>query len=120
MIKRYSLFLVFCIISFSQAQNSGLSGSYGYFHTHEARVFAPGKLTFYTNTNFYTKLGEFLGSARPGFEATNYWLTAANLGFSYGLFDNVDATLSLRVYQDTHYENEFNLPDDIFFTLKRV
>jgi hypothetical protein len=88
-------------------------------HTQTARTFSKGQLGIYTNMNFYSKIGDFLGDVKPAdFSAKNYWLVASNLVFTYGIMEHLDASLGIRLYQDTHYDNEFNLPDDIFLTIK--
>jgi hypothetical protein len=110
------LFLVLSVNVYSQ--NPGAPGSYSLFHTQEARTFNPGRLNAYANYNFFTKLGEFIGGAPANFDAANWWLIAGNLAFTYGIIDHLDMSFGLRLYQDTHHDNEFNLPDDIFVSLK--
>ena len=85
-------------------QNPGTTGSYGLLYTHEGRNLRPGQLNFYTNTNFYSK--------------QHAWLWANNLAASVGIFENLDLTAALRVYQTTNYPNKSNVPDDIFVALK--
>ncbi len=111
------LFILLITIS-GFGQNPGTTGSFGFFHTHEGRVLMPGRLDFWTNLNFWTKLGEFITQAPEDFEAANYWLVAGNISTTYGIFNHLDATLALRVYQDTHHENTANVPGDLFLTLK--
>jgi hypothetical protein len=88
-------------------------------HTQTAKVYQKGQLGIYSNMNFYSKIGDALdGLTTENFEAANYWLVAGNMVFTYGIMDNLDASLGIRLYQDTHYSNEFNLPDDLFLTIK--
>ncbi len=88
-------------------------------HTQTGKVYSKGQLGIYSNMNFYSKIGDFLGDIEPdNFSSVNYWLVQGNFVFTYGLFDHFDASIGLRLYQDTHAENEFNLPDDVFITLK--
>ncbi|MCK4559225.1 MAG: WVD2 family protein [Calditrichia bacterium] len=107
--------LLTCTLAYSQ--NPGTTGSFGFFHTHEGRTLMPGRWDFGANLNFWTKLGEYLGEAPPDFSAANYWLVAGNVSASYGIINNLDATLALRVYQDTHHQ-ENNKPGDLFLTIK--
>ncbi|TFG99697.1 MAG: hypothetical protein E4H13_08625 [Calditrichales bacterium] len=116
--KRLLLLFSLLIISQGFAQNPGTTGSYGLFHTHEARVLMPGQWDFWLNTNFYTKLGEYLGQAPADFSAANYWVVAGNTSITYGIIDNLDATVALRLYQDTHHTNIANVPGDVFLTIK--
>ncbi len=89
------------------------------FYTQTGRTIEPGRLFMYNEMNFFTKVGDFVGNLKPqNFKAVNYWLVAGNTAFTYGIADHFDATLGIRVYQDTHYSNEFNLPDDIFLTFR--
>lgn len=107
--------LLFCTLSFAQLTN----GDRTLLHTQIAKTYEPGLLTVFTNMNFYTEVGEFIGQSKPeNFSAHNVWLVAGNAMFSYGIIDHFDATISMRAYQDTHAENEFNLPDDLFLTLR--
>lgn len=88
-------------------------------HTQTGKVYPKGQLGIYTNMNFYSKIGDFLGDIKPSnFESANYWLVQGNFVFTYGLFEHFDASVGVRLYQDTHQENEFNLPDDVFITLR--
>jgi hypothetical protein len=108
--------LMFCGALFSQNL-----GSRGLLHTQSARTFEKGQLEVHTNMNFFTKVTEYLGSdpqVEQDFSAVNYWLVASNLAVTYGIIDNLDFTIAPRLYQDTHYKNEYNIPDDIFLTLK--
>ncbi len=120
--KKYIVVLMMlCLLVPVFAQNPGVTGSAGLLHTHSGNVLVPGRLQIMTNMNFFTKLGEFVGSStlKPDdFSAANYWLVAGNLAASYGISEHFDATVSMRLYQDTHYANEFNLPDDIFLQVK--
>lgn len=116
--KKISLLLLLFIVgaAFSQPPN----GSKSLIHTQSARTFESGRLEIHSDMNFFTRATEFIGSGtKPaGFTAVNYWLVAGNLTATYGILDNFDVTLSSRLYQDTHYANEYNLPGDIFLTLK--
>ena len=117
--KLFPLLLIFLICSTAIGQNPGTTGSFGLFHTHEGRTLMPGRWDFSLNANFYTKLGEYLGQAPDNFSAANYWVVAGNAAVTYGIFKNLDATLALRVYQDTHNANTpENVPDDLFLTIK--
>ncbi|MBN1406509.1 MAG: hypothetical protein JW956_01895 [Calditrichaceae bacterium] len=116
--RKISLFivLIFCGNLFSQNL-----GSRGLLHTQSARTFEKGQLEVHTNANFYTKVSEYIGQdAQIGdsYSGVNYWLVASNLAITYGIIDNLDFTIAPRIYQDTHANNEYNLPGDIFLTLK--
>ena len=90
-----------------------------FLHTQTAKVNSKGQLGIYSNMNFYSKIGDALNTLNnTDFKAVNYWLVASNFVFTYGIMDHLDASLGLRLYQDTHYDNEFNLPDDLFLTIK--
>ena len=110
--------ILFLLTSLLLAQNPGITGSYGFFHSYEGRVLNKGHFNIYTNFNFYSTKGEYLGTPPPDFKAENWWLRAANLAFSVGIIKHLDVTAALRLYQDTHYPNDYNLPDDIFLTIK--
>ena len=112
-----SLLLLLLIGGMLQAQLP--NGNRALLHTQTAKSVEKGRLEIFTNMNFYTKAGDFIGLNKPvDFETVNYWLVAGNTVFNYGITDHFDAALGVRVYQDTHYPNEYNLPDDIFLTLK--
>jgi hypothetical protein len=89
-------------------------------HTQTGKVYPKGQLGIYSNMNFYSKIGDFLGDAKPAdFESINYWLVQGNFVLTYGLMDHFDFSLGVRLYQDTHNPTEeFNSPDDVFLTLK--
>jgi len=88
-------------------------------HTQTANTYNPGKIGLYSNMNFYSKVGDFLGDVTPSnFQAVSWWVVAGNAILTYGIMEHLDASVGVRLYQDTHYENEFNVPDDIFVTLK--
>lgn len=112
--------IILLIISISGMIYAQLpNGAKTLLHTQTATNFEQGQLQIYSNMNFFTKAGDFIGSAKPqDFSSRNYWLVAGNMIFSYGIIDHLDASLGIRLYQDTHYSNEFNLPDDIFLTVK--
>lgn len=89
------------------------------FHTQTASTIDPGQLQVFTDMNFFTRAADFIGTSQPvDFEAVNYWLVAGNVVFAYGISEHFDAALGMRVYQDTHSENEFNLPGDMFLTVR--
>ena len=95
------------------------NGEKSLIHTQTGKVYSKGQFGLYSNMNFYSKIGDFLGDVRPeSFESVNYWLVASNFVMTYGIMEHFDASLGVRLYQDTHLDNEFNLPDDIFLTLK--
>jgi hypothetical protein len=113
------------ILLFILGLNSGLfaqfvyQGSVSLMNTQTGRVFEPGRVEIGTNLSFFTKLTEYIGSAsNPDFTASNAWLVTNNFKLSFGLFNNFDLTIAPRLYQDTHYPNEYNLPEDIFVSLK--
>ncbi len=109
------LLVLFTTVAFSQPPN----GSKSLIHTQTARTFDSGRLEVHSNMNFFTRATDFLGDNTPqDFKAVNYWLVAGNLAFTYGIMDNLDLTIASRLYQDTHYENEYNLPGDVFASLK--
>ncbi len=88
-------------------------------YTQTGKTIEKGRLFIYNEMNFYTKVADFVGNLKPqNFRAANYWLVAGNTAFTYGVHEHFDVSLGLRVYQDTHYSNEFNLPDDLFLTLR--
>jgi len=112
------LVLIGILSTFLAAQNLG---SMSLMHTHTGRVFDPGRFEIQTNMNFYTKLADFVGSPnlKPSdFTAANWWDVSSNLILSFGLLKNFDLTIAPRIYQDTQSSNEFNVPGDIFITLK--
>ena len=116
--KKISLLLVMVFCGTLLSQNLG---SRGLIHTQSARTFEKGQLEIQTNMNFFTRVTDYLGSdaqVKQNFSAVNYWLVASNLAITYGIIDNLDFTISPRLYQDTHYSNEYNIPGDIFLTLK--
>lgn len=96
------------------------NGSRSIIHTQSARTFEAGRLEVHSNMNFFTRATEFVGSGSTpaNFQANNIWIVAANLALTYGITDNLDITIAPRLYQDTHYENEYNVPDDIFISAK--
>jgi len=116
--KKISLVLVFMFIgmAFSQPPN----GSKSLIHTQSARTFESGRLEVHSSMNFFTRASDFIGSgAKPAdFKAVNYWLVSGNMALTYGIMDHLDFTVAPRIYQDTHYSNEYNLPGDVFLTFK--
>jgi len=112
-----SFFIVLLFGSLLMAQLP--NGNRTLLHTQTASTVEKGKLEIFSNMNFFTRAADFIGSNKPiDFDAVNYWLVAGNMAFSYGISEHFDATLGIKVYQDTHYPNEYNLPDDIFLTVK--
>ena len=121
--KHLVLILILLMISFTWAQNPGVTGSgYSFFHTFEGRVLNPGYLDVYVNSNFFSQKGKYLGNPPEDFQVKNWWLVAGNIAFSYGIIEHLDISAAIRVYQrtyqDTSYSNQSNVPDDIFLTLK--
>ena len=117
--KKPVLSLVLLLLFGGMLQAQLANGNRTLLHTQTAKSVEKGRLEVFSNMNFYTKAGDFIGASKPlDFETVNYWLVAGNTVFSYGITDHFDASLGIRVYQDTHYPNEYNLPDDIFLTLK--
>jgi len=114
------LLLIFILGFFTQSLLAQLpNASRELMHTQTAKTFNKGLLTVYTDMNFFTKAGDFIGQTTPqDFKIVNYWLVAGDAVVGYGITDHFDAALGIRVYQDTHYSNEFNLPDDLFLTLR--
>ncbi len=114
-LSSFGLVLLMFQISFSQLPNADRTLLY----TQTGQTVDPGRLYIYNEMNFYTKVADFVGNLKPqNFQSANYWLVAGNMAFTYGISEHFDATLGIRVYQDTHYSNEFNLPDDLFLTLR--
>lgn len=111
-----TLVLLVLLISTALAQTP-TTGSWSLLHTQTARTFEQGRLEVYTDLNFYTKLGDFIGSPPSNFSAVNYWVAASDIFTTYGIIDNLDMSLGLRLYQDTNI-SDANIPDDLFFTLK--
>jgi hypothetical protein len=119
-VKLLNIFLILIVALTVAGQNPGSTASNGLIHTHTGRTLDQGMLQFKTNLNFFTKLGEILdqGSNSDNLNAANWWLVASNLSASYGFYNHFDFTASLRLYQDTHRDNEFNSPGDMFLSLK--
>ena len=112
-----SILLILSLISFSIAQLT--NGSKALLHTQTGNTLDQGQLNLNTSVNFFTKAADYIGSNEPlDFTVTDYWLIASNIVATYGIVDHFDATLGFRLYQDTHRENEFNLPGDLFLTLR--
>ncbi len=110
-----SITLLMVLPTFAQLINADRT----LFYTQTGKTVDTGRLFMYNEMNFFTKVGDFVGNLKPqSFKAVNYWLVAGNTAVTYGIADHFDATLGIRVYQDTHYSNEFNLPDDIFLTFR--
>jgi len=118
--KLYILLFIFVLNSVLTAQFA-YQGSVSLMNTQTGRVYEPGRVEIGTNLSFFTKLTDYIGQntvVEDNFSANNYWLVTNNFKLSLGLFDNFDLTIAPRLYQDTHYANEYNLPGDIFVTLK--
>ncbi len=116
--KKVSLILLALFVTFAYSQPP--MGSKSLLHTQTARTLSKGFVTLNSEMNFFTRATEFVGSGQPpqNFHAANYWLVVGQTSLSWGIIDNLDLILSPRIYQDTHYSNEYNLPDDIFVSLK--
>ncbi|NOX89524.1 MAG: hypothetical protein GXO77_10890 [Calditrichaeota bacterium] len=116
--KKVSLILLVLSISFLYSQPP--IGSKSLLHTHSAQTMGKGFVTLYSNMNFFTRATQFVGSGQPpqNFSAANYWLVVGQTSLSWGILDHLDLIISPRIYQDTHYSNEYNLPGDIFASLK--
>ena len=118
--KLYLLLFILGLNSVLLAQFA-YQGSVSLMNTQTGRVYEPGRVEIGTNLSFFTKLTDYIGSntlVEDRFAANNYWLVTNNFKLSLGLFKNFDLTIAPRLYQDTHYANEYNLPGDIFVTLK--
>jgi hypothetical protein len=108
---------IIMLFSFSTSQTINV-GSRSLLHTHTGRVLNKGALEVKTNMNFYTQLAEYLTTPPSGATDHNMYLVAGNIVLTYGLFSNFDLTVAPRIYQDTHRGDKYNLPDDIFVSLK--
>lgn len=111
--------IVFLMLLFSFSYSQPV-GSVSMIHTHSARTFDKGRLEVKTDMNFFTRATQFVGKGQTpqNFTANNYWLVAAGFSLTYGFSDNFDVTIAPKIYQDTHYANEYNLPGDVFITVK--
>lgn len=108
---------ILIMISFSMAQFT--DGPKALFHTLTGNSLEQGKLDLNASTNFFTKAADYIGANEPlDFTVTEYWLVAGDIVMTYGILDRFDATVGFRLYQDTHQKNEYNLPDDLFLTLR--
>ncbi|MBD3224942.1 MAG: hypothetical protein GF313_09440, partial [Caldithrix sp.] len=115
--KKLSLILLVVLVASAISQPR--FGGRSLIHTQSARTFEKGHLELKTNMNFFTRATEFVGSGeQPNFQANNYWLVAGNFALTYAFTDHVDFTIMPRLYQDTHYANEYNVPGDIFLAAK--
>ncbi len=102
-------------LAFAQLPNSDRTLMY----TQTGQTVQAGHLFVYNEMNFFTKVADFVGNLKPqNFQTANYWLVAGNTALTYGVGEHFDASLGIRVYQDTHYSNEFNFPDDLFLTFR--
>jgi hypothetical protein len=109
------------------AFNSTRFGSRGFFHVQSASTLYKGTLDAGTNLNFFTKVGDYLGEAKPdNFAAVNWWDVQYNIYSTYGMLDNLDMTFMWRIYQDANRliygegesEYQYNIPEDIFLDFK--
>ena len=118
--RAYLKFMVVIILLASNLVYAQLENAYRtLLHTQTGRNLQDGKLVINADMNFYTKAGKFIGSVKPiDFTEVSYWLVAGNIVASYGFMEHLDASLGLRLYQDTHRQNVYNFPDDIFLTLR--
>ncbi len=109
-------FFILVQLSFAQLPN----GERTFYYTQTGRTYEPGQLGIYSEMSFYSKVGDFIGQGLTpaNFQAVNYWLVAGNAVFTYGIMDHLDATLAVRAYQDTHMGDGYNVPDDLFLTIK--
>ena len=115
--KRVSLILL--VFSISLLYSQPPIGSKSMLHTHSAQTLGKGVVTLYSEMNFFTRATEFVGSQKPAnFQAANYWLVVGQTYLTWGILDDLDLIISPRIYQDTHYSNEYNLPGDLFTSLK--
>jgi hypothetical protein len=115
--KRLSSFLlIFVLLISANAQ----TGSKSLLHVQQARTFKQGWLVAGTELSFFTKLGSFIGEAPTNVAAANWWAVTNNIVLTYGIFDNLDLTAAVRLYQDINRRPTpgYNLPDDIFLNLK--
>lgn len=111
-----SLIVLFILTSIGFAQTP-TTGSYSLLHTHTARTFEQGRLEIYTQVDFWTKLGNYLIETPSDPAAVNYWVVGSNIFTTYGILNNLDVSLGLRLYQDTN-RSDANIPDDLFLTIK--
>lgn len=120
MFKFNALLLIVLIVlpGFIWAQGAG--GSKSLLRVQTASTLQPRRLDFRSNTRFFTKLGDFIGSSKPvNFSAVNFWSVQGNTMLTYGITDHFDATFKVNVYQDVHKtNNEANTPGDVAFDLK--
>jgi hypothetical protein len=79
----YRLSIVLLLIPvMAFAFNSSRFGSRGFLHVQSASTLNKGTLDFRSNLNFYSKVGEFLGEAKPeNFSAVNWWDVQSNAIF---------------------------------------
>lgn len=107
--------LMMLALTFAQAP----SGSKSLLHMQTGRTFDEGRFEIRSDLNFFTKLAEDVNNLNPAnFKAANYWLVNSGIALTYGITDNFDLTVAPGIYQDTHSQNEYNLPDDITVALK--
>ena len=114
--KRLTILILLLFLTSAALAQTQATGSWSLLHTQTARTFEQGRLEIYTGLNFYTKLGDFLGSAPDDFAAVNYWVVGSDIVTTYGIIDHLDVSLGLRLYQDTNI-SDAHLPDDLFLTI---
>jgi hypothetical protein len=120
MSKGYSFLLLLLMLPWlAFGEGFGIRGSQSLLRLQTASVLNPQRLDMRADINFFTKLGDYLGSQKPpDFNAVNYWVVQSNLLATYGLADHFDATVKIQLYQDVHRNVEYNAPGDIFLNLK--
>jgi len=120
MSKGYAfLFFLLMLPCIAFGEGFGSVGSQSLLRVQSASTLNPKRLDIRADLNFFTKLGDYLGSQKPAnFDAVNYWVVQSNVLMTYGLAEHFDATATVRLYQDVHKENEYNAPGDIFLDLK--
>ena len=101
--KRLVSLVVLLFLSSAALAQTPTTGSWSLIHTHTGRTFEQGRLEIYTDLNFYTKLGDYLGTPPPNFTTVNYWTVASDIFITYGLVDHLD--LSLGLADDTRLIN---------------
>lgn len=117
--KQISLVLLMLFFIQSAVTAQAPIGSLGLIHVQTARTYESGRFEIHSDMNFFTKLAENLGNISPDqFKAANYWLVNSGLALTYGINDNFDLIVAPGIYQDTHYKNEYNLPDDLRLYVK--
>lgn len=120
MSKGYAfLFILLMLPCIAFGEGFGSTGSQSLLRVQTASTLNPKRLDIRADLNFFTKLGDYLGSQKPAnFDAVNYWVVQSNVLMTYGLAEHFDATATVRLYQDVHKENEYDAPGDIFLDFK--